>query len=190
MSLWVQSVAVLLMLSTLEPDLATRSAGASRPAQLQDCAVTVSLHHIDDAFANPASIQAQSALLFRRLPEDAFSEVLAGTASGGLFRANALFSGPDNRWRLWRPVPLPDDPDAFIIEPAQSHYLIKPDADAGYRVLIVIGIPEQDLLTWPVFVGRKAESKPGNFFVVQPDAPENCALRLDTLARDIGALLE
>ena len=156
---------------------------------LQVCAVTITQHRLTDDTPDPRAFAAQSALFFQRISAPEMARVLAKTPPGGVLRADDLFSGQDARWRLWRPVPLQNDPDALMAEPVQAHFLIKPNTDASYQSLVLVGIPDSDALRWPIVTGQLKASDPKTFFVLQPNDPASCVFGLSTIAHDLETLL-
>ena len=119
-----------------------------------------------------------------------------GTPPGRALDATALFLSQDSRWRLLRPLPAADDPDALsdtlAVTPDQVQYLVRPVPGAAYVQLVLVGLPQSGRVAWPALAGRlgpPAGDAAGQIFTIQPDEPETCALDADAAAAQTQALL-
>lgn len=160
--------------------------------RLQGCDVTVS--RFGDAVlaeeADAADFARQTVAFFQRVSPAAMAEALSGVAPGAVMRADTLFAGGDTGWRLWRPVAVPDDPDAFYDEPAQAHYLIRPGPGAPYDSLVLVGVPaEAGRLSQPALAGRLSAGGDMPYFTIEPVAPARCTVDPASVPVDLEGLL-
>ncbi|MEX5728134.1 hypothetical protein Ga0609869_001487 [Rhodovulum iodosum] len=136
------------------------------------------------------SFAVQAAAFFARVSPATFADAVSGGAPGAALRADARFAGGDTGWRLWRPVPIPDDPDAFYEEPAQAHYLIRPPSGARYDSLVLVGLPaEGGALGSPALAGRLRAGGETPFFTIEPVEPARCTIDPSAVAVGLEALL-
>ncbi|MFV0515696.1 MAG: hypothetical protein ACK5MY_18945 [Jhaorihella sp.] len=167
------------------------SSGAAAAAG--GCAMTVHVLAPDARFAS-TDFRAGAALFFSRIDTATMAARLEDVPPGRALDATALFLGQDSRWRLLRPLPVTDDPDALVETPAQVQYLVRPVPGAAYVQLVLVGLPDAGtgLVAWPALAGRlgpPAGTAAGQIFTIQPDEPETCALDPDAAAAQTQGLL-
>ena len=173
----------------------TDAGTSASPAAGGGCAMRVDVFDPDARF-DSTDFRAGAALFFSRIDAATMAARLEGTPPGRALDATALFLGQDSRWRLLRPLPAADDPDALsdtlAVTPDQVQYLVRPVPGAAYVQLVLVGLPQSGRVAWPALAGRlgpPAGDAAGQIFTIQPDEPETCALDADAAAAQTQALL-
>lgn len=139
-------------------------------------------------FSDPEDFRAVTALFFSRVDAEMLDRALADTKPGRAFNGDALFVGDDARWRLLRPLQGADNPDAFVIAPAQTQYLIRPPGGSVFSKLVLVGLPDADadMVTQPAIAGElgpRAGPRAGLLFTLEPKQPETCTIAPDQAAK-------
>ena len=177
----------------------TDAGTSASPAAGGGCAMRVDVFDPDARF-DSTDFRAGAALFFSRIDAATMAARLEGTPPGRALDATALFLSQDSRWRLLRPLPAADDPDALsdtlsdtlAVTPDQVQYLVRPVPGAAYVQLVLVGLPQSGRVAWPALAGRlgpPAGDGAGQIFTIQPDEPETCALDADAAAAQTQALL-
>ena len=136
------------------------------------CPMRVHVFEPDARFDEDAELRKQAVILFARLSRDDFETAMQGMEPGEARDESARFKGPDARWRLQRPVDIPDDPDAFVILPTQVQYLVRMPRDSLIESLVLVGLPENGQVTRPALAGRlgaAAGEHAGQLFTAEPE---------------------
>ena len=114
----------------------------------------------------------QAELLFSRLSQADIDAALQGLAPGQWHDLSDRFAGDDARWRFWRPMDLPDDPDALTLPPAQRQIMVRPLSDDLAVALLVAGLAgTSDRIAQPMLAGLRPS---GEVFILDPTQPEGC----------------
>lgn len=157
------------------------------------CPMRIEIFPEQTRFSDPHDFRASATLFLSAVPPEETDALLSGVAPGGARDVSARFIGDDARWRLLRPLPIVDDPDALIEIPAQIQYLLRPDPQAVYTQLILVGLPaERGQVDWPAMAGRLgagAGPRAGQLFTLEPETPDTCKLDPGQAASQAQALL-
>lgn len=152
------------MVSVAQANAESASAGPGCPMQVRIFAP-------DAGFDDPGDLQSQTVHLFAALGRDDFARAMQGMEPGDARDVSERFTGSDSRWRLLRPLDIPDDPDAFVIFPTQVQYLIRMPQDSPIESLVLVGLPENGNVARPAVAGRlgvAAGKDAGQLFTIEP----------------------
>lgn len=141
------------------------------------------------ALKAPDVFAYRAAIFFDRVTVTMIDRALGETPPGAAMRADALFVGRDTRWRLTRPVPLIDDPDALVVDPTQTQYLIQPQPDAAYVALVLVGLAANGAVERPALAGRLSPPD-GRMFTIEPVGPAECRIAPVTAASWAHEIIE
>lgn len=141
------------------------------------CRADFNIFSVEAGLAQAAAEQFahEAAYFFDRVTVTMIDRALGETPPGAAMPADALFSGRDTRWRLTRPVPVIDDPDALAVAPKQTQYLVQPPPDAAYAALVLVGLAANDGVERPALAGRLS-SPDGRIFTIEPVDPAACRI--------------
>jgi len=164
---------------------------AAGPDTGAGCEVTFTAISVEEGLAldAPDQFAYRAAYFFNRVRVTMIDRALGETPAGAAMPADALFSGRDTRWRLTRPMPSVDDPDAFIMAPPQAQYLIQPPPDAAYAALVLVGLAANGVVERPALAGRLS-SPDGRIFTIEPVDPAACLIAPDAAAGWADAMIE
>lgn len=131
---------------------------------------------------------AQAKLLFSRLSKADIDAALQGLAPGQWRDLSDRFAGDDARWRFWRPMDVPNDPDALSLPPAQRQIMIRPLSDDQAIALLVAGLAGGGHgVAYPMLAGLRPSSE---IFIIDPKQPEGCVWPLDGVAATAETFLQ
>ena len=129
----------------------------------------------------------QADLLFSRLSSDDIEAALHGLSPGQWRDLSDRFAGEDARWRFWRPMALPNDPDALTLPPAQRQIMVRPRPDDQAVALLVAGLAGSSAqIAQPMVVGLR---RGGDVFIIDPKTPERCHWPLTDIADAVETAL-
>ena len=159
--------------------------------KLPECETSVHVMSLKDGLAldDSSDFRHRSAFFFNRITVQMIDNKLGNTPPGEAMRAVDLFSGRDARWRLLRPVPTTDDPDALVLSPPQSQYLIRPMPAANFSALILVGLEANGKVERPALSGR-LKRPDERLFTIEPTDPASCQISPEVAAGWTDALLE
>lgn len=152
-------------------------------SQAKNCNMQVRVFPAAAQFDDPTDFRTEAAAFFDRIDPATLGRALRGVPAGAARNATALFQSNDTRWRLLRPLEATARPDAFVVAPAQTQYLIQPPQGALYAALVLVGLPQTEgqsgPVTHPALTGtlsRAAAAAAGQIFTIEPRQPERCTL--------------
>ena len=125
---------------------------------------------------DPENLPHKTTAPFDRVTVDMIDKALAETPPGLPMLANDLFSSRDTRWRLSRPVPSTDDPDAFVIAAPQSQYLVRPIRNLPYDALVLVGLMSNGAAARPALAGRMI-APDNRIFTIEPVDASTCQIK-------------
>ncbi|WP_296761747.1 hypothetical protein [Sediminimonas sp.] len=179
-SIWVHSIAVAMacrvaVMGAMAQEDALPVGGA--PA----CLMQVHVFAPDARFDEPEDLRTQAVFLFGALDREDFEKATQGMHPGEARDESDRFKGQDARWRLLRPVDVPDDPDALVIVPPQVQYLVRMPHDSPIESLVLVGLPEDGRVIRPALAGRLGDAAgedAGHLFIAEPMSDQDpCPVR-------------
>jgi hypothetical protein len=130
---------------------------------------------------------AQAKLLFSRLSQADIDAALQGLDPGQWRDLSDRFAGDDARWRFWRPMDMPNDPDALTLPPEQRQIMIRPLPDSQAMALLVAGLAgPSDRVAQPMLAGLH---RSGEVFIIDPKQPDRCHWPLSGVAAAVETVL-
>lgn len=180
-----------LGLGVLVAALLALSDASADPATAAECGATFTAMSVEEGLAldAPDQFAHRAAYFFNRVTVTMIDRALGETPAGAALPADALFSSRDTRWRLTRPVPSVNDPDAFVMAPPQARYLVQPPSDADYAALVLVGLPADGVVESPALAGRLPEPD-GRMFTIEPLDPAACRIAPVAAAGWADAIIE
>mgnify|MGYP006446435853 CR=1 FL=1 len=167
------------------------SSDALEAVALPTCSVAFSSFTVEKGLAqqDPEKFSHRAAHFFNSVTTEMIERTLGDTPPGEAMHADSLFNSQDARWRLLRPVPSKNDPDALVIAPQQTQYLVRPTNGSPYEALVLVGLDGENAVERPALAGRMAASD-GQIFTIEPVDPTACPVDPGAAAAWADAVVE